>query len=136
MEQWLKFCFSTFQLPRTDDSESCGRQGRVDSGGPLCPTQAWFPHLLKLVSADSNILPKVDNLLYLYNKNKVHQLTTMRMVAFRLLGNTSRVQEYQHKLPESLFHHGGKVQLNNMGRISRDGCAFVVNNRLMSLTHL
>ena len=132
----LNFAFPPFSCLAQTIQKVVEDKAELILVAPLFPTQAWFPHLLKLVSADSYILPKVDNLLYLYNKNKVHRLTTMRMVAFRLSGNTSHVQEYQQKLPKSLFHHGGKVQLNNMGRISRDGCAFVVNNRLMSLTHL
>ena len=130
MEQWLKFCFSTFQLPCTDDSESCGRQSRVDSGGTSVSYTGLVPPSAETSFSRQLQLPKVDNLLYLYNKNKVHQLTTMRMVAFRLSENTTSVQEYQQKLPKSLFHHGWKVQLNNMGHISRDGCAFVVNKQI------
>ena len=53
---------------------------------PLFPTQTSFPHVLKLDSGDSFILPKVDHLLYLPNQGKVHRLTSMRMVVFRLSG--------------------------------------------------
>ena len=103
---------------------------------PLFPTQTWFPHVLKLVSGDSFILPKVDHLLYLPKQGKVHRLTSMRMVVFRLSGNNSHVQEYQQKLQPSLVHHGDQVLQNNMGHISKSGCIFVVNNKLMPLTHL
>ena len=43
MEQWLKFCFSTFHLPRTDDTESCGRQSRVDSGNTFVSYTGLVP---------------------------------------------------------------------------------------------
>ena len=56
---------------------------------PLFSTQTWFPHVLKLVSGDSFILPKVDHLLYLPKQGKVHCLTSMRMVVSRLAGNNS-----------------------------------------------
>ena len=53
---------------------------------PLCPTQVWFPHLLKLVSADSNILPKVDNLLYLYKKKQSSSVNNYEDGGFQVIG--------------------------------------------------
>ena len=114
---------------------------------PLFPTQTWFPHVLKLVLGDSFILPKVDHLLYLPKQGKVHNLTSMRMVVFRLSGNNSHVQEYQQKLQPSFVHHGDQVLQNNMGHISKKWVHFCseqqidaiypsLNEILTFLTHL
>ncbi|MCG8045740.1 MAG: hypothetical protein JAY75_18865 [Candidatus Thiodiazotropha taylori] len=132
----LNFAFPPFSCLAQTIQKLVEDEAELILIAPLFPTQTWFPHLLKQVSGDSYILPKVDNLLYLPRKNKTHRLTSMRMVAFRLSGNISRVQEYQQRLPKSSLHPGETVQLSSMGRISKNGCTFVVNNRLMLLTHL
>ena len=49
-----------------------------------------FHRVLKLVVGDSYILPKVD----LPKQGKVHLLTSMPMVVFKLSGENSHMQEY------------------------------------------
>lgn len=132
----LNFSFPPFSCLSRTIQKVVEDEAEMILVAPLFPTQPWFPHLLQMVSADSYILPKVDHLLYLPNKNKKHRLTSMRMGAFRLSGNVSRVQAYQQQLPELYLHHGDQVLQNNTGHISKDGCSFVVNKRLLSLAHL
>ena len=50
--------------------------------------------------------------------------------------NASSMLAYQRKLQTSSYNRGGLQQGSNMGHISRDGCNFVVNNRLIKLTNL
>lgn len=132
----LNFAFPPFSCLSRTIQKVMEDEAELILVAPLFPTQAWFSHLLQLVSADSYILPKVDHLLYLVKQKKAHRLTTMRMGVFRLSGNISRVREYQGKLPKSSWHPGDQALQNSTGRISKDGCTFVVNKKLMSLTHL
>ena len=99
---------------------------------PLFITQAWFPQLLRLVRAQSYILPKVNKILSLPGKKKTHPLTSMRMAAFRIAGDISNLLEYHRKLPKSSWNHGDNPQSNSMGHITKS----VVRDKLITLTHL
>lgn len=103
---------------------------------PIFPSQPWFPQLLQQISGQSYILPKLNNLLYHPTKNIQHRLTKMRMGAFKLSGNASSVQAYQNKLVSLSCSPGEKQLVNSMGRISKDGCSFVHNNKWIKLIHL
>ena len=103
---------------------------------PIFTTQTFFPQLLHLISGQCYILPKVDKLLQLPGKQQTHPLTSMKMGVFRVSGNTSRVREYQKTLPK-LSSLPGEIQLrNNIGHISKNGCSFVVKDKLLTLSHL
>lgn len=103
---------------------------------PLFPTQPWFPRILQQVSGQSYILPKTSRILHLTGSQKKHRLTSMRMAAFRLSGNLSLVQDYQKTLLTSSCIPGGIQHPNSMGLITKDGCHFVIGNKLLHLIHL
>lgn len=103
---------------------------------PLFPSQPWFPQLLQLISGQSFVLPKTDKILFLPGTRKKHRLTTMRLGVFRLSGNVSSVRNYQKTLQTSSCNPGDLQRQNNMGVISKDGCNFVTENKLIKLIHL
>lgn len=105
---------------------------------PLFPSQQWFPQMLQDISGPSFVLPKTSQILYLPGTNKQHQLTTtcMRMGAFHLSGNVSAVRAYQQTLQTLSCSPGDQLRRNNMGRILKDGCSFVIKSKFIQLTHL
>lgn len=106
----------------------------------ICPiwcTQPWFPVLLRMISQDSFILPRIKHLLILpQDSQRLHPLQKMRLGAFRLSGNVSHVQAYQRKQPQLSWNHGDLLHQNSIGHISKNGCSFHVNNVLIHLNHL
>lgn len=88
---------------------------------PIFPSQPWFPQMLHQVNGPSFVLPKTDNILYLPGKRTKHRLTTMRLGAFRLSGNTSLVRDYQRTLQTSSCTHADLPQQNNMGHFQEMG---------------
>ena len=132
----LHYAFPPFSLIGRVTQKMCEDQAELVLIAPLFPSQPWFPPMLKQISGPCYVLPKTDKVLYLPGTKKQHNLTTMRLGAFRLSGNASSVLAYQRKLQTSSCNRGGPQQGSNMGHISRDGCNFVVNNRLIKLTHL
>ena len=103
---------------------------------PLFPSQPWFPQMLQHISGPSLVLPKTNQILYLPGTNRQHRLTTMRMGAFHLSGNVSAVRAYQQTLQTLSCDPGDQLRRNNMGRISKDGCSFLIKNKFIQLTHL
>ena len=104
---------------------------------PLWTTQPWFAPMLKLVAADSYILPPIQQILsFPTNPHRKHPLQTTRLAAFRLSGVVSVVEDYQRTLSRSSCVPGGVQLRNSMGHISRNGCFFVSKGRLIHLTHL
>lgn len=103
---------------------------------PLFPTQPWFPRILQQVCGQSYILPKTSKILHLTGSQKKHRLTSMRMAAFRLSGSLSSVQDYQGTLQTSSCIPGDRQHPSSMGLITKDGCHFVIGNKLLHLIHL
>ena len=132
----LHYAFPPFSLIGRVIQKMCEDQAEVILIAPLFPSQPWFPPVMKQICGTCFVLPKTDRILYQPGTQKQHNLTTMRLAAFHLSGNALSVQAYQKTLPTSLCNRGGLQQGSNMGLISKDGCNFVVNNRLIKLTHL
>ena len=132
----LHYAFPPFSLLGRVIQKMCEDQADLILVAPLFPSQPWFPPMLKQISGQSFVLPKTNQILYIPGTQRKHNLTSMRMGVFRLSGSASRVQEYQKTLQTSSCNLGDLQQQNSMGRISRDGCNFVINNRLIKLTHL
>ena len=133
---YTNYAFPPFSIIGRVIQKLCEDRGEMILVAPIFPSQPWFPQMLKQVSGPSFILPKTDSILYLPGKGKKHRLTTMRLGAFRLSGSASLVQAYQRTLQTSSCNHGDLPQQSNMGHISKDGCFFVVTNKLIKLTHL
>ena len=132
----LHYAFPPFSVIGRVLQKMCDEEAEVVMVAPIFPSQPWFPQLLAQVSGQSYVLPRTNEVLYLPGTAKQHRLTTMRMGAFRLSGNASLVRDYQNRLPTLSCSHGDQPQLNNMGLILKDGCSFVVRNKLINLIHL
>ena len=104
---------------------------------PIWTTQPWFSLLLQMTIATPAILPRKIRLLSLMNSDKIHPLAQkLQLMACRVSGKHSLIKDFQRTLPVSLWHHGVMEPKNNMLRLFKDGCAFVVKDRLISLIPL
>ena len=103
---------------------------------PLFSTQPWFTKLLQMVVTQPYLLPKAESILSLPTANIKHPLRKMVLGAFRISGKKSVAAAYQRTLPMLSSIPGAQQHENSMGRISRNGCHFVVRNRLINLAHL
>lgn len=104
---------------------------------PLWNTQHWFTKMLKLLVADPIILPPTQQILpFPMEPEKTHPLKKMRLCACRLSGKLSNNVEYHKNLPKSSSLHGDPQPNNNIGCISKNGCVFVMEGRLITFTHL
>lgn len=104
---------------------------------PVWKTQAWFPQLLHQVAGPCYLLPKTEHLLKLpKDPKRQHPLTKMKMGAFSLSGNAYMVESYQQTLSTLSADHGGNPQKDSIGVINRNGCNFVVKNRVIHLMQI
>lgn len=104
---------------------------------PIWPTQHWFPRLLQMICEDSYLLPNTPALLTMPNNpSKYHPLRKMRLGAFRVSGNHSKIEAYQMTLKPFYYLHGENRLKNNIGHISENGCHFVVKEKLMYLKQM
>ena len=99
-------------------------------------TQPWFPKLLQMEVTQPYLLPKPETILTLPGSNIKHPLRKMTLSDFKISGRKSAVEAYQRTLPVLSSVPGEALLENNMGRISRNGCHFVVRNKLINLIHL
>ena len=132
----LHYAFPPFSIIGRVLQKMCEDKAEIILVAPLFPSQPWFPQILQQISGPSFVLPKTAQILYLPGTKRKHRLTTMRLGAFKLSGNALLVQEYRKKLQISSCSLGDQQQQNSMGAISKDGCNFVMNKRLIKLTHL
>lgn len=112
-------------------------RGEMILVAPLWNTQHWFTKMLKLLVADPIILPPTQQILsFPMEPEKTHPLKKMRLCACRLSGKLSNNVEYHKNLPKSSSLHGDPQPNNNIGCISKNGCVFVMEGRLITFTHL
>ena len=104
---------------------------------PLWTTQSWWPKIMGMIAMQSYIIPRQCKTLTMpTDSERRHPLRKMWLGCFRLSGNRWKVQTYQTKLSRLLERHGDHLHRNNIGVISKDGCTFVTNSRLIHLKHL
>ena len=108
---------------------------RIILVAPIWTTQVWFAIMLHQICGQSYILPE-NSLVLPQNINKKHPVRNLRLGVFNLSGNALKVEEYQKTLVLSSSSHGVDLHVNNMGRISKDGCLFQIKGKLMRLIHL
>ena len=84
------------------------------------------------------ILPVIQKLMTLpFQKSKKHPLLQkLYLTVFKLLGNRLQTKAYQNPLSTSFCTHGEIQQRNNIRLISKDGCVFVLKNRLIPCHHI
>ena len=96
----LNYAFAPFSLIVHVLKKLEEDQGQLVLIAPLWRTQVWFTSLLKMVSADSYLLPQMKNLLSSpTDPTKSHPIKHLRLAVFRLSGRSSDIQEYQNTLP-------------------------------------
>lgn len=103
---------------------------------PIFATQPWFPRLLHMIIDYPRILPKSESLLSQPHSQKRHPLKQMMLGAFKVSGNSWKAKDFHQRLPELSSILGDLPRANNMGRISRNGCYFVVKNKCLFFIHL
>ena len=103
---------------------------------PLWPTRPWFSRALQLLADFPYLLPK--RCLHLpQDPDKQHPLShKLVLVALPLSGIRWRSIDFRQKLPSSSSVLGEPGHTDNMGVISKDGCRFVVADRLIHFRHL
>lgn len=103
---------------------------------PLWPTRPWFPVVLRMLIQGPKLLPRTC--LYLpHDPGRRHPLeNSMVMAVAKLSGNTSLVRDFQNQLPKYCATPGETPQDASIGRISSNGCSFVLKNKLILFSHL
>ena len=108
-------------------------QATVTLVAPVFHTQPWFVMLLQLTCHQPYLLPKPELCLTLPNKEEKHPLKKMRLGVFKVSGKPYLCKEFRQTLPTSFYHRGDFPRRNSMGHISKDGCSFVIEKKLISL---
>ena len=102
---------------------------------PIWPTQAWFSVALRMTMMTPIILPR--NCLTLPQKpQETHPIRTLRLMALMLSGTASDALAFGSTLQTSSCSPGALELIPNIGRITRDGCLFVVQKRWIQFNHL
>ena len=126
----LHYAFPPFGIIRRVLQKISEDRAEMIRVAPLFPSQPWFPQLLQQISRQSFVLPKTDKILFLPEMQRKYRLTT------GLSGNALSVWDCQKTVQASSCSRGDQQEGNNMGVISRDGCNFVTENKLIKLIHL
>ena len=129
------YMFPPFSVIRTIQKVVKEQVHRVVLIAPIWSTQVWFSTLLHHISGQSYILPM--NCLHLpAQTDRKHPIRNLRLAAFILSGRVSEIEEFQKLQPTSFCSCGENQLASSMGRISKDGCVFLVRNKLIRLIHL
>ena len=105
-------------------------QATVTLVAPVFYTQPWFVMLLQMTCHQPYLLPKPELCLTLPYKEQIHPLKKMRLGVFKVSGKLYLCKEFSQTLSTSFYHRGDFPQRNSMGHISKDGCSFVIENKL------
>ena len=103
---------------------------------PIFTTQPWFAKILHLIAGQSYILQKKNLLIHPSDPSRQHPLKKMQLAVFPLSGQDLTVLAYQQTLQTFYMTHGEIPQKSNRGVISRNGCNFVLKDKLIHLKHL
>ncbi len=118
------------------------RKLRSDGGSgtlvaPLWTTQPWFVQLLEMATDNPRILGGRKLLSIPWDTRIEHPLRRkLHLAAFRVSGDPSKPQDFQRRLPNWPSKHGGQEPQPSIGRITKNGAYFVVNEKLIKMTHL
>ena len=98
---------------------------------PLWPTRTWFARALQLLVDHPRLLPR-KCLSLPQDPTAQHPLANkLTLAAMLLSADPSRRRTFHQTLQHSSSTPGVPELLNNMGRISQNGCHFRYNNRLI-----
>ena len=103
---------------------------------PLWPTKPWFVEALSMVAAPPVLLPR--HCLQLPQlPDKRHPLYyKLKLAALILSGDLTEIREFQGTLPIFCSSPGDREPGHNIATLSRNGCYFVTNGKLLRFFHL
>ena len=133
------FAFPPFSLVGNVVQKMIAEESDLTLIAPLWKTQHWFPTVLHCIVEDSYLIPKRKSrplLIHPTDPSMKHPLKTLTLGVFRLSGKCCKIQDYQKKLQKLSTLHGDSRQVNNIGRISKDGVYFAAKDRLIFLRPL
>lgn len=103
---------------------------------PMWLTRPWFSVALRMLIDLPRFLPK-GMLKFQHRPHQAHPLQEkLTLVALMLSGNIFKQKDFQRSLPNSSLDLGEKVHSRSTGHISKDGCYFVVDRKLIHFIHL
>jgi hypothetical protein len=104
---------------------------------PIWTTQPWFTGILNLLVDKPLILPQSHSLLIQSDNGDLHPLRhQLRLMACKVSGKASNIEEFQMTLVPSSSSHGLLVPRNNTNRSLPSGTDFLLNGRLIPTIHL
>lgn len=105
---------------------------------PVWPAQAWYPHLLQLLTDNPVLLPAHNDLLLdpLGNRHPMIVNNSLPLAGWRLSGNTSLQRAYQKKLQVFSSLPNVDQQMLSTSPVGLSGVAGVANDRLIPFVQL
>ena len=101
---------------------------------PIFTTQIWFPRVMRLLIDYPLLLPDSNKFLFFpYRMEKAPVLPTMKLMACHVSGTLSKGLDFQKRLQTYSCSPGEMEQKLAMQRISKNGCSFVLNNRIIPI---
>ena len=101
---------------------------------PIWPTQVWRPQMLRLLTKHPVALPQQKRLLQL---SKIHPLyPKLVLMACYISGDPMEQEEFQNQLVTSSWPPRDLVPSYNIKSISRNGLAFVLKGKLITINRL
>ena len=121
------YIFPPFSLiPRILQKLEEDRTTDVFLVAPIWTTQIWWPCLIRLICGQCYLLPRPQNILRLAHKQGIiYPLNRMKLAAFHISGDFSRVTGYQKRLRRSSLNRGDKVLKNSTTHILSHGLSSV-----------
>lgn len=93
---------------------------------PIWTTQIWWPCLIRLICGQCYLLPNPQSILKLPHKQGViYPLRRMKLAAFHISGDYSKVTGFQKRLRKSSSDHGSEALRNSTIHILRHGISSV-----------
>lgn len=105
---------------------------------PVWPAQAWYPHLLQLLTDNPVLLPTHSDLLLdpLGNRHPMIVNNSLPLAGWRLSGNTSLQRAYRKKLQIFSSLPNVDQQMLSTSPVGLSGVAGVANDRLIPFVQL
>ena len=117
------YIFPLFSLiPRILQTLEDYRTKEAIQVAPIWTTQIWWPCLVRLICGQCFLLPNPHNIRKLSHKQGVvYPLRKMKLAAFHISGDSSRVMVYQKGLPKLSLNHGSRGHKNSTTHILNHG---------------
>ena len=101
---------------------------------PVFTTEVWFPRVMRLLIDYPLLLPDSNKSLFFpYRMKKPPVLPSTKLMACHVSGTLSKELDFQKRLQKCSCSRGELVQKLAMHRMSKNGCSFVLNNRIIPI---